>query len=110
MTTPSFAEITLRRRTLHLALTTLRPMDAIVLLALVVRAHPSNGRVWTTYERIGAELALSSALVADTIDRLMDHGFLHRIPSRPPVVSLEAGDLMVRGSGAPENLPVEPVV
>lgn len=108
MTTPPFAHLTLRRRELHDALTNLRPLDVVVLLLLVVRSHPRNGRVWTTMERLSAELGLSGALVTDTLDRLVDQGFLAKVPSKAPLLALEVGPLLVREGEAPENIPLEP--
>jgi len=108
MTTPAFAHLTLRRRELHEALTKLRPLDTVVLFLLVVRAHPRNARVWTTIERLSAELGFSDTLVTDTLDRLVDRGFATKIPSRAPLLSLEVGPLLVREGEAPENIPLEP--
>lgn len=108
MTTPPFAYLTLRRLELHEVLTKLRPLDAVLLLLLVVRAHPRNGRVWTTTEHLSAELGFSGALVTDALDRLVGQGFAMKIPSKAPILSLEVGPLLVREGEAPDNVPLEP--
>ncbi len=108
MTTPELSHITLRRHELHEALTRLRPLDAVILLDLVVRSHPRGGRAWTTIERLSADLGISGQLIADALERLVDQGYLEKIPSRAPLLSLEVGPLLVRDGEAPENIPVEP--
>lgn len=108
MNSPDFIHITFRRQPLYGALTTLRPLDVVLLLAIVVHSHPRGGRVWSTTERLAAELGLTESLVTDSLERLIDRKFLTRIPSRPPVLSLEVSDLLVREGEAPENLPLEP--
>lgn len=105
--TPECLHVTLRRSDLHAALATLRPLDVVVLLDLVAHSHPRAGRVWTTTERISADLGLSDRLTTEILDRLVGRGFVARIPSRPPILSLEVLTLLVREGEAPENLPVE---
>ncbi len=100
--------ITFRRPELCVALTKLRPQDAVLLLAVIVHSHPRGGRVWTTTERLATELGLSGALVTESLERLCQWEFLSKIPSRPPVLSLEVGSLLVRNGEAPENLPLGP--
>lgn len=100
--------ITFRRRQLYLALTTLRPLDTVLLLTVIIHSHPRGGRVWTTTERLATELGLSESLVGDSLERLIGRQFLSKIPSRPPVLSLEVADLLVREGEAPDNLPLEP--
>jgi hypothetical protein len=108
MNATPYLHLTLRRRELHEALTKLCPLDAVVLLDLVVRAHPHAGRLWTTVERIGSELGIPDGLISDTLERLIDRGYLLRIPARAPLLSLEIGSLLVREGEAPDNLPLEP--
>lgn len=100
--------VTLRRPELHALLTRHRPLDVVVLLDLTIRAHLRTGRLWTTAEKLAAELGLSERLVLDTIDRLVERELLSRLPAKAPLLALEIGALLVRDGEAPSNLPLEP--
>lgn len=98
--------VTLDRRHLDRVVRVLSPLELRALIALVVRACPATGRVWTTVGRLAEDLALTTSLVAHLLAGLVREGLIETRPSRAGPLCIEVGELLVREDAAPPNLPV----
>lgn len=80
-----------------------------VLLALLVRACPTTGRVWDPPERLAEELELPLTLVQDALHALAGLDFLGEHPTlMRQLRCVELGPVFLRQFDTPENLPIEP--
>ena len=106
MTSPS-PKVTILRAPLTRALAQLAPMDAKVLLHLLLRACPTTGRIWTTLGRLAEDLELTPGLIEHALTHLAETKLLeYHAPRLGQLGTIELGTVFVRLEAAPDNLPV----
>lgn len=105
--TPS--TILLRARELSRALERLPSHDLAVLVALFVRADPSNGLARFSLEDLAIQLAVQPERIGYSLDRLARHDFLERLEVHGDIELLALGPVLIPRGTTPLNLPLEPL-